>query len=147
MTEPPSSERSLRVSLLGVEAAFHPQLGDLATDTARNACVGVVVAVPGEDTASYHLRPPGGGRQWSASGDGTTLRPVRPTVSHATFPPQQELVYDHRSAQGALPLRVHFTDGGACEAIVILTLADVEVVHVQSGRILDECRRRLGETP
>lgn len=52
-----------------------PRLGDLALDSATGN-VGVVVDIPGDGGFAYHLRPPGGGGEWTASADGSTLRPV-----------------------------------------------------------------------
>lgn len=63
-----------------------PQLGDLALDIAQGerGRVGVIVGVPGEegsDWLTYHLQPAGGGEQWSAAADASTLRPVPDTVA------------------------------------------------------------------
>ncbi|WP_162824231.1 hypothetical protein [Peterkaempfera bronchialis] len=51
------------------------RLGDLAQDTTTGV-VGVVVDIPGEGVYSYHLRPPGGGKEWTAPRDGSTLLPA-----------------------------------------------------------------------
>src|SRR5687768_11239523 len=85
---------------LGTATPFYPRLGDLAHDTAHDGRIGVVVALPGTGAATYHPRPPGGGDEWSAPADGTTLRPVPAQVTHAT-PARRDVVYDHRAQQGA----------------------------------------------
>lgn len=52
-----------------------PRLGDLALDSATDS-VGVVVDIPTDGGFAYHLRPPGGGGEWTAPADGSTLLPV-----------------------------------------------------------------------
>ncbi|GAB2697316.1 hypothetical protein GCM10010442_13860 [Kitasatospora kifunensis] len=56
-------------------STWTPRLGDLARDSTTER-VGVVVDVPGEGVYSYHLRPPGGGEEWTAPRDGSTLHPT-----------------------------------------------------------------------
>jgi hypothetical protein len=59
-----------------------PQLGDLAIDTAHGSSTGVIVGVPGEEGSrwlTFHLQPPGGGEEWSAPADASTLRRVPDT--------------------------------------------------------------------
>jgi hypothetical protein len=56
-----------------------PQLGDLAIDTAHGDGTGVIVGVPGEEGSlwlTFHLQPPGGGEEWSAPADASTLRRI-----------------------------------------------------------------------
>jgi hypothetical protein len=51
------------------------QLGDLVHDSQGNR-TGVIIALPGDhgpDALTYHLTNPGGGDEWSAPGDGSTL--------------------------------------------------------------------------
>ena len=55
--------------------SWRPQLGDLVHDSQGNR-MGVVIALPGDhgpDALTYHLTSPGGGKEWSAPGDGSTL--------------------------------------------------------------------------
>ncbi|MFF3273135.1 hypothetical protein ACFYWU_19740 [Streptomyces chrestomyceticus] len=131
---------------LGTAAPFYPQLGDLAADTARDGRVGVVVALPGDGAATYHLRPPGGGAEWSAPADANTLRPVPAKTTHATLPVSDAL-YDHRAKQGSVPILVHHEDGYSSETVLILTPCDMERLHAQTGRILADRERSLGGTP
>ncbi|GAB2583713.1 hypothetical protein GCM10027168_15640 [Streptomyces capparidis] len=130
---------------LGTSAPFYPRLGDLAADAAKSGRVGVVVAVPGEGAATYHLRPPGGGAAWSAPADGSTLRPVPAKATHVTLL-AQDAVYDHRARQASTPVRVHYEDGDSTDAALILTPADLERLHAQTERVLAQQDRSLGGT-
>lgn len=56
--------------------------GDLAQDSTTDR-IGVVVDVPGDGVYSYHLRPPGGGEEWTAPRDGSTLCPAAGSLSEA----------------------------------------------------------------
>lgn len=60
-----------------------PRLGDLAQDSTTGR-IGVVVDIPGEGVYSYHLRPPGGGEEWAALRDGSTLSPAHGGPAHGT---------------------------------------------------------------
>jgi hypothetical protein len=120
---------------LGTAAPFYPRLGDLARDTAQDGRIGVVVALPQPGTTTYHLRPPGGGGEWSVPADGTTLRPVPAQVTHIT-PAKRDVVFDHRARQGAMPVAVHYEDGGISEAVLILTPAQLELYACQIERII-----------
>ncbi|MFE1770603.1 hypothetical protein [Streptomyces sp. NPDC059008] len=144
MTRRTTSHLPVQDAELGTTPPFHPRLGDLARDTARKGRVGVVVARPGEGVTTYHLRPPGGGKEWSAPADGTTLKPVPSQVTHVT-PHRRDVVYDHRTQQGALPVRVHFDDGGTSEAVLILSPGHLELYACQVERII-ELRKAHGET-
>lgn len=147
MTGRPLSHLPSQGTELGTAAPFVPRLGDLAADTARDGRVGVVVALPGEGSATtYHLRPPGGGAEWSAPADGTTLRPVAAQATHATLMPGLDAAYDPRARQGSVPVEFHFEDGSTCEAALILTSAETERLHAQTGRLLDAHENALGET-
>ncbi|WP_241775903.1 hypothetical protein [Streptomyces exfoliatus] len=131
---------------LGTAAPFVPQLGDLAADTARSGRVGVVVTLPGEDSATtYHLRPPGGGPTWSAPADGTTLRPVPAQATHATLLPHRDAVYDQRARQGSVPVEFHFEDGSTREGALVLTSAELERLYTQTSRLLDIHENALGD--
>ncbi|WP_240351528.1 hypothetical protein [Streptomyces olivoreticuli] len=134
MTGRPAQPRSLGAELLAA-APFFPQLGDLAHDTARDGRIGVVVALPGQGAATYHLRPPGGGAEWSAPADGTTLRPVPAQATHVT-PMKRDAVYDHHAQQGTVPVQIHYEDGGTSEALLVLTPDQMELYHYQVGRII-----------
>jgi hypothetical protein len=130
---------------LGTAAPFTPQLGDLAADVARSGRVGVVVALPGEDSAtSYHLRPPGGGSAWSAPADGSTLRPVPARATHATLVAGRDAVYDHRARQGSVPVYIHFDDGSTIDEALILTSVEMERLYAQTDRLLKVRDRVLG---
>ncbi|MFD6344729.1 hypothetical protein ACFWF9_08385 [Streptomyces roseolus] len=132
---------------LGTAAPFFPQLGDLAADTTRKGQVGVVVALPGEDSATtYHLRPPGGGPAWSAPADGTTLRPVPAQATHATLLPSRDAVYDPRARQGSVPVEFHFEDGSTHEGALVLTSAELERLYAQISRLLTAHENAFGET-
>ncbi|MDH2389634.1 hypothetical protein QCN29_12685 [Streptomyces sp. HNM0663] len=120
---------------LGTAAPFYPRLGDLARDTARNGRIGVVVALPRTGTTTYHLRPPGGGDEWSAPADGTTLRPVPAQVTHIT-PAKRDVFYDHRAQQGAMPVVVHYEDGGTSEAVLVITPDQLELYACQVAWII-----------
>ncbi|MFJ6696508.1 hypothetical protein ACIQM4_10595 [Streptomyces sp. NPDC091272] len=114
-----------------------PQLGDLVTDTARQGRVGVVVALPGEDSATtYHLRPPGGGSAWSAPADGRTLRPVPTQAAHATLLPGRDAVYNRRTGEGSVAVRLHFEDGSTREGSLVLASAELERLYVETSRLL-----------
>ncbi|MCA1219877.1 hypothetical protein [Streptomyces sp. 8L] len=129
---------------LSAATTFRPRLGDLALDLAKSGQVGVVVEVPGESVKSYHLRLPGGGGDWRARADGTTLRPVMVPVTHVT-PQKRDVLYDHRAEQAALPITIHHKDGGTSESVLILTPAQVELYRMQLERLIarrEEERRR-----
>ncbi|MFI0780118.1 hypothetical protein [Streptomyces sp. NPDC021212] len=105
-----------------------------------------MVALPGEGAATYHLKPPGGGCEWAAPADGSTLRPVPAMVTHLT-PIKRDAVYDHRARQGALPVRVHREDGSTSESVLILTPDEVELYHHQFARIIDQREKARGSRP
>ncbi|MET7386516.1 hypothetical protein ACFYPT_19255 [Streptomyces sp. NPDC005529] len=136
MAERDAKQLSARKAELGAGTPFHPRLGDLALDLAKGATIGVVVALPSEASASYHLRPPGGGDDWRARSDGSTLRPVPIPVSHCT-PMRRDAVYDHRASQAALPVTVHYEDGGTCESFLVLTPAQVELYNIQFLQLIE----------
>ncbi|MEU8627137.1 hypothetical protein [Streptomyces sp. NPDC048669] len=147
MTQRRSPHLPSQGSELGTAAPFVPRLGDLATDSARQDRVGVVVALPGEGSATtYHLRPPGGGTQWSAPADGTTLRPVPVKATHATLLAGRDAVYDPRARQGSVPVEFHFDDGSTLNGALILTAAELERLYAQTSRLLDAHERALGGT-
>ncbi|MFF7256941.1 hypothetical protein [Streptomyces microflavus] len=132
---------------LGPAGPYVPQLGDLATDTARKGRVGVVIAVPGEGAArTYHLRPPGGGPAWSAPANGSTLFPIPAQATHATLLPGRDAVYDPRARQGALAVEFHHEDGSVREAVLIVTSAELEQLSLQAGRLLDARESAHGGT-
>ncbi|MFI8515633.1 hypothetical protein ACIGHB_31350 [Streptomyces sp. NPDC085460] len=132
---------------LGTAAPFFPQLGDLAADTTREGRVGVVVTLPGVDSATtYHLRPPGGGPAWSAPADGTTLRPVPVQATHITLLPGRDALYDPRARQGSVPVEIHFEDGSSREGALILTSAELERLYAQTSRLLTAHENAPGET-
>ncbi|WP_223775268.1 hypothetical protein [Streptomyces sp. 135] len=120
---------------VGTAAPFHPRLGDPARDSIRGGRIGVVVALPQPGTTTYHLRPPGGGDEWAAPADGSALRPVPAQVTHVT-PMKRDVVYDSRAHQGAMPVTVHYEDGGTSEAVLILTPAQLELYAWQVERII-----------
>ncbi|MFD6421335.1 hypothetical protein [Streptomyces sp. NPDC060198] len=133
---------------LGMAAPFAPRLGDLATDISREGRLGVVVALPGEGSATtYHLRPPGGGAAWSAPADGATLRPVPVKATHATLLPGRDAVYDPRARQGSVPVILHCDDGSTLDGALILTSAELERLYAQTNRLLVAHENALGGTP
>ncbi|MET9819346.1 hypothetical protein [Streptomyces sp. NPDC006355] len=135
MAEQTSKQHLVRGAELVPGAPFHPRLGDLALDLAKGGKIGVCVALPSDSSASYHLRPPGGGEDWRARPDGATLRPVPVPVTHVT-PMKRDAAYDHRAQQAALPVTVHYEDGGACETMLVLTPAQVELYYSQLGQLI-----------
>ncbi|MFC9395016.1 hypothetical protein ACFTWS_17910 [Streptomyces sp. NPDC057027] len=125
---------------------FVPRLGDLAAETAHSGRVGVVVTLPGEDSATtYHLRPPGGGPTWSAPADGSTLLPVPAQITHATPLPGQNAVYDPRTHQSSVPVMFHFADGSTCEGTLVLTSAELERLYAQTGHLLVSHEKATGD--
>lgn len=135
MAEQTSKQLPARGVELGAGAPFHPRLGDLASDLSEKGRIGVVVALPSASSASYHLRPPGGGREWSAPSNGATLRPVPVPVTHVS-PLKRDVVYDHRAQQAALPVMIHHEDGGTSESVLILTPGQVELYRTQLDHII-----------
>lgn len=121
---------------------FHPRLGDLALDLAKGGTIGVIVALPSSNSASYQLRPPGGGEDWRARADGSTLRPVPVPVTHVT-PIRRDAIYDHRAQQAALAVTVHHEDGGTSETVLILTPAQVELYCIQLQQLIGARRSAL----
>ncbi|MFB8394242.1 hypothetical protein [Streptomyces yangpuensis] len=120
---------------LGTAGPFYPRLGDLARDTAKDGRIGVVVTLPRVGASTYHLRPPGGGDEWSAPADGATLRPV-PAQATYVAPMRRDAVYDHRAQQGALPVLVHYDDGVTAESVLVLTPDQVELYAIQFERLM-----------
>jgi hypothetical protein len=135
MTDRTTKQLPARSADLIPGSPFHPRLGDLAVDLAKAGRVGVVVALPSDSSASYQLRPPGGGADWRARSDGATLRPMPVPVTHVTLM-QRDAVYDARAQQAALAVTVHYEDGGTCESLLVLTPAQVELYHSQLGRMI-----------
>ncbi len=103
----------------------------------------MVVALPRPGTTTYHLRPPGGGDEWSAPADGTTLQPVPAQVTHVT-PAKRDVAYDHRTQQGAMPVVVHYDDGGTSEGVLFLTPGQLELYAHQVERILELRKQAQG---
>ncbi|WP_432036986.1 hypothetical protein [Streptomyces cucumeris] len=135
MADQTSKQLPTRRVELSAGVPFHPRLGDLALDLAKGGQIGVVVDLPSDTANSYHLRLPGGGGDWRARADGTSLRPVAVPVTHVT-PQQHDVVYDHRAQQAALRVTVHHEDGGTSESLLILTPAQVELYHLQLERLI-----------
>ncbi|TGB15550.1 hypothetical protein E2651_02355 [Streptomyces sp. MZ04] len=106
--------------------------------------MGVIIALPGEGTPSYRLRPVGGGDEWSAAADGTSLSPVPAKATHAT-PKEAGALYDHRAGQASLPLQVHFEDGSAAEVPLILAPADMERLYATVSRLLGDCDQKAAK--
>jgi hypothetical protein len=136
MAEQTSKQLPTRGVELGAGTPFHPRLGDLALDLAKGGQIGVVVDLPSDTAKSYHLRLPGGGGDWRAKADGTTLRPVVVPITHVS-PQQRDVIYDHRAQQAALPVTVHHEDGGTSESVLILTPAQVELYHLQLEKVIE----------
>ncbi|MGD6762030.1 hypothetical protein ACOKM5_24155 [Streptomyces sp. BH097] len=143
MAEQTSKQQAPNRDELGAGTPYHPRLGDLALDLAHDGQIGVVVDLPSDTAASYHLRLPGGGGDWRARSDGTTLRPVTVPVTHVT-PQQRDVVYDPRADQAALPVTVHHEDGGAFDAVLILTPGQVEQYHRQFEQLIERRDKARG---
>ena len=135
MADRSSKQLPARSTVLSAGSPFHPRLGDLAIDLAKAGPIGVVVALPSDTSASYQLRPPGGGADWRARSDGTTLRAVPVPITHVT-PMRRDAVYDPRAQQAGLAVTVHYEDGGSCESLLVLTPAQVELFHTQFERMI-----------
>lgn len=144
MAERQAKQLRARQTELLAGTPFHPRLGDLASDLAKDGRIGVVVALPGESSASYQLRPPGGGKDWRAHSNGSTLRPVSIPVTHVT-PQRRDVVYDARTQQAALPVSIHHEDGGTSESVLILTPGQVELYQLQLDRLI-RLRKSAQET-
>ncbi|ELS54913.1 hypothetical protein [Streptomyces viridochromogenes] len=135
MAEQTSKQLPVRGAELVPGAPFHPRLGDLALDLAKGGKIGVCVALPSDSSASYQLRPPSGGEDWRARSDGSTLRPLPVPVTHVTQM-KRDAAYDHRAQQAALPVTVHYEDGGTCETMLVLTPAQVELYYSQLDKLI-----------
>ncbi|GAA1149749.1 MULTISPECIES: hypothetical protein [Streptomyces violaceusniger group] len=146
MAEQTSKQLPAQGAELSAGTPFRPRLGDLASDLAENGRIGVVVRVPGASSASYHLRPPGGGREWSAPSSGDTLHPVPVPVTHVS-PLKRDVIYDHRAQQAALPVMVHHEDGGMSESVLILEPAQVELYRIQLDHIIEQRHQARGGKP
>ncbi|MFI9626887.1 hypothetical protein [Streptomyces sp. NPDC052042] len=136
MAEQTSRQLSMRGAELTPGTPFLPRLGDLALDLAKGGKIGVVVALPSDISASYQLRPAGGGEDWRARSDGRTLRPVPVPVTHVT-PMKRDAVYDHRAQQAAVPVTVHYEDGSVCETLLVLTALQVELYYMQFDHLIE----------
>ena len=135
MAERTSQQLPTSQTPLSAGSPFHPRLGDLAIDLAKAGTIGVVVALPSDSSASYQLRPPGGGADWRARSDGSTLRAVPVPVTQVT-PMRSDAVYDPRAQQAAMAVAVHYEDGGVCESVLVFTPAQVELYYKQLGRMI-----------
>ncbi|MGW1489764.1 hypothetical protein [Streptomyces sp. NPDC002402] len=143
MAEQTRKQIPSRGAELGAGSPFHPRLGDLAADLAKKGRIGVVVALPSKTSTSYHLRPPGGGQDWSAKSDGTTLRPVPVPVTHVS-PMKRDVIYDPRAQQAALAVTVHHEDGGTSESVLILTPSQVELYSLQFEQLIARREKAKG---
>jgi hypothetical protein len=117
-----------------------PRLGDLAADTARHGRIGVVVGVPGEEGSgwlTYQLQPPGGGAEWSAPADASTLRRVASPVTHATAS-GSGAVHNSDARHWTLAIRLHHDDGSDEHACLILT---EDQARQLAGRVCDRASR------
>ncbi|MFI6702402.1 hypothetical protein ACIBJC_26165 [Streptomyces sp. NPDC050509] len=50
---------------------------------------------------------------------------------------RRDAVYDQRASQAALPVTVHYEDGGTCETLLVLTPAQVELYSLQFLRLIE----------
>lgn len=133
MVEPTLPQHPLRVARLTADA-YRPRLGDLALDLAADSQIGVVVGLPGESAKSYHLRTPGGGSDWRAAGDGSTLRPVSVLVTHTT-PRDGAARYDDFTGTTAFPILVHHADGGTSDSALVLTADEFARYYALFGEL------------
>ncbi|MEV0263037.1 hypothetical protein AB0I49_17110 [Streptomyces sp. NPDC050617] len=136
MAEQTAKRRPSQFAESSDDISFHPRLGDVASDLAKGGRIGIVIALPDETSASYHLRPPAGGQVWSARYDGTTLRRVPVPVTHVV-PMARDVIYDRRAQQAALPVVVHHEDGGTSESVLILTPAQIELYRIQLDQLIE----------
>jgi hypothetical protein len=100
-----------------------PRLGDLALDTAQHGRVGVIVGVPGEegsDWLTYHLQAPGGGAEWSAPPDASTLWQVPSRVTRATSA-NSGMVCDCDARYWTLEIQLCHDDGSSEDSCLIVT--------------------------
>ncbi|NMO36224.1 hypothetical protein HG826_22155 [Streptomyces sp. GMY01] len=51
-------------------------------------------------------------------------------------PVRRDAIYDHRAQQAALPVTVHYEDGGTCETVLVLTPAQVELYSIQFTQLI-----------
>ncbi|MFI0980426.1 hypothetical protein ACH4SP_25905 [Streptomyces sp. NPDC021093] len=56
----------------------------------------------------------------------------------------RDISYDHRAAQAALPVEVHYRNGTTVPALVVLDPAEMERWHMQLGRALDAREKAQG---
>lgn len=57
-------------------------------------------------------------------------------VSHVA-PLQRDVTYDHRAAQAALPVKVHFRDGTTADALLVLDPDQLATVSIQLEQAID----------
>ncbi|AWZ09957.1 hypothetical protein DRB96_00880 [Streptomyces sp. ICC1] len=53
-------------------------------------------------------------------------------------PMRRDAVYDHRAQQSALPVLVHYDDGGTAESLLVLTPDQVELYAIQFERLISQ---------
>jgi hypothetical protein len=95
--------------------------------------------VPGEqgsEWSTYQLQPPGGGQQWSAPADASTLRPAAAPVTHATLG-EHPLEYDAQAHRWTTSLTLNHEDGSTQDTYLILT-------EDQAQHLADQIHRRDG---
>ena len=102
-----------------------PRLGDLVLDHAAGHRVGVVIGLPDQTVKTYHLRTPGGGKDWRAKGDGSSLSLLHAPVTHAT-PRVGEVQVEGATGRLMLPLTLHHVDGGTSESVLLVTAGRTE---------------------
>ncbi|MFE0149904.1 hypothetical protein ACFWY5_22325 [Nonomuraea sp. NPDC059007] len=112
-----------------------PQLGDLAVDSAKNNRIGVVVGLPGErgsEWLTFHLQAPGGGEEWSAAADGSTLRQISSQISHATT--KVQLNHDAEAGHWTLEIQLRYDDGSIHDGFLIVAENQAEELIRQFSR-------------
>ncbi|RST02942.1 hypothetical protein EF910_21905 [Streptomyces sp. WAC07149] len=58
-------------------------------------------------------------------------------------PVQRDVRYDHEAGQSRLPVTVHLGDGATEETVLVLTPAQAELLHIQTGQAIDLREREL----
>ncbi|WP_171164215.1 hypothetical protein [Streptomyces sp. I05A-00742] len=143
MTDTTSEQLPSGDAEIGTGEPYHPRLGDLAFDLGAGGRIGVVVALPREGAKTYKLRPPGGGREWSAPSDGSTLRTVPVPVTHVTLL-KRDALYDHRAQRAVMRVQVHFEDGSNVESTLLLTPSELLMSQIQFERLIQQRERARG---
>ncbi|MFE1558351.1 hypothetical protein ACFW6V_25665 [Streptomyces sp. NPDC058734] len=58
-------------------------------------------------------------------------------------PFQRDVQYDHEAGQARLPVIVHLDDGTTEVTVLVMTSAQVELLHIQTGQAIDRREQEL----